>query len=489
MKRYLIYLNLVIVALLVSSCSDDYLDVNNDSNSPTSENVGPDLRLAPALVATAASIQGNRRTNHLGNMFMYNWSQSDGFAWYPDEFAYNVSSSFYQQIWNDAYLNTLQGYRGIVNDLNTPEYANYVAIAKIMESFHFQILVDLYGDIPYSEALQRGENPTPAYDDEVAVYEGIVATLNSAMTMIDNAGSDAIVPGTDDYVFGGDMASWKVFANTIKLRALVRQSDVAGREAYLQEEFAGMDAIGFITDNVTVNPGYLQEAGRQNPFWNTFGADDGGVITNTNNATCATQFILDYLSDKSDPRLNLLFEQPADGHLGVPQGLLNYPEVIYEPDFVSNIGPGLLKSFDQDAVIFSLAENFFNIAEARQKNYLSGSAQIAYENGIQASFDYLGAGDASAYYTQPLENVNWANSDPMEAIITQKWLALIGVDAVQSWFDYSRTGYPRNLPISLQATTADRPVRLFYTSAEQTTNNANVPQQPNAFTAKIFWAN
>ncbi|WP_104735683.1 SusD/RagB family nutrient-binding outer membrane lipoprotein [Hanstruepera ponticola] len=488
MKRYLIYFNLILVALLISSCSDSYLDVNTDTNSPTGENVGPDLRLSPAQVITANSIQGNRRTNHLGNMFMYNWSQSDGFAWYPDEFAYNVSSSFYQQIWNDAYLGALQNYRQL-QDFEGPDYVNYIAIAKIMESFHFQILVDLYGDIPYSEALQRGANPTPKYDDAQAVYEGIVATLNEAMNMIDNATGAAIVPGADDFIFGGNMQDWKVFANTIKLRALVRQSDVAGREGYLQEQFAGMDAIGFISSNVTVQPGYVQEANRQNPFWNTFGADTGGVITNTNNATCATDFILQYLSDKSDPRLNFLFEEPASGHLGVPQGVLNYPEVIWEPQFVSNIGPGLLKGFDQDAVIFSLAESNFNIAEARLKNYLSGSAQAAYESGIQAAFDYLGAGSAAAYYTQPLENVNWANSDPMEAIITQKWLALIGVDAVQSWFDYSRTGYPTNLPISMQATTADRPVRLFYTSGEQTSNNANVPPQPNAFTGKIFWAN
>lgn len=488
MKRYLIYFNLILVALLVSSCSDSYLDVNEDTNSPTAENVGPELRLPPAQLITANSVAGNRRTNHLGNMFMYNWSQSDGFAWYPDEFAYNVSSSFYQQVWNDAYLGALQDYRQL-QDFEGGEYANYIAIAKIMESFHFQILVDLYGDIPYSQALQRGGNPTPAYDDALSVYEGIVATLNEAMMIITNADAGAIVPGSDDLMFGGNMDEWRRFANSIKLRALVRQSDVAGREAYIQEQSIGMDAIGFITDNVGVNPGYLQEAGRQSPFWNTFGQDSGGVITNTNNATCATDFILDYLSAKSDPRLNLLFEEPSSGHLGVPQGILNYPEVIYEPDFVSNIGPGLLKGFNQDAIIFTLAENNFNIAEARLKGILPGNAQLAYESGIQAAFTYLGGGDASAYYTQPIENVSWASSDPLEAIITQKWLALIGVDAVQSWFDYSRTGYPRNLPISLQATTPDRPVRLFYTSGEQTSNNANVPQQPNAFTGKIFWAN
>ncbi|MBK5210474.1 MAG: SusD/RagB family nutrient-binding outer membrane lipoprotein, partial [Flavobacteriaceae bacterium] len=94
------------------------------------------------------------------------------------------------------------------------------------------------------------------------------------------------------------------------------------------------------------------------------------------------------------------------------------------------------------------------------------------------------------YYSRAIPNVGWAASNnKLEAIITQKWIAVNGITAEQSWFDYSRTGYPSNLPISSQATSSDRPVRLYYPASEFSSNGANVPAQPNAFTAKIFWAN
>ena len=109
---------------------------------------------------------------------------------------------------------------------------------------------------------------------------------------------------------------------------------------------------------------------------------------------------------------------------------------------------------------------------------------------IQASFSYLGVGDASTYYSKDINLVGWsASSNKLEAIITQKWIALNGIDAIQTWFDYSRTGYPSNLPISKLASTPDRPVRLFYPSSEVTSNTGNLPAQPDAFNSKIFWAN
>ncbi|NNL15498.1 MAG: SusD/RagB family nutrient-binding outer membrane lipoprotein, partial [Flavobacteriaceae bacterium] len=379
--------------------------------------------------------------------------------------------------------NALKQYAAL-RSYSGDENVNYRAIGKIMESFHFQILVDIYGDIPYSEALLRGGNPTPKYDDAQEVYTGIIATLDEAIMMIDGAGDDALVPGSDDITFGGDMDMWKVFANTIKLRVLVRQGG---------GDFSGMAAIGFMSDDVMVQPGYSQDDNKQSPIWDNYGFDTAGGIINNNDATCATDYILQYLQDRNDPRIDYIYEEPATGHLGVFQGLLDYDNPVvdqFEPSKVSNLGPGILVSPSQPAAIFLAADSYFLQAEAIQRGYLTGDAQTAYENGIQASFDYLGAGDASAYYGQPTANVSWAASpDKIEAIITQKWLATNSLDAIQSWFDYSRTGFPSDLPISALASTPDRPVRLFYPASEVTSNNANVPNQSNAFTDKIFWAN
>ena len=219
----------------------------------------------------------------------------------------------------------------------------------------------------------------------------------------------------------------------------------------------------------------LKEAGKQNPIWDTFGWDPSGSQTMNSKATCATDYILTYLSSNNDPRIDYLYEKPATGHLGVPQGLLDYDTPVvdaYVPELVSNIGPGILKSATQDAVIFSLAENYFNQAEAANKGFITvtDEGQDLYEKGITASFEYLGldAADATDYYSQVKTLVGWdISSNKIEAIITQKWIAVNGITAEQSWFDYNRTGFPlESSGTHFLATTADRPVRLFYIAGE-----------------------
>ncbi len=483
MKNILKYVNLLIVILLLTSC-EDFLDVNVDPNNPTT--VTPDLVLPVAQKYTADLIQGTgtRYINTIGNMMMYNWSQSDGFAWYPDEFKYNVTSSFYAGIFNISYTNALKQYQ-ILTQLDE-SYDNYKAIGMIMKAYHFQLLVDLYGDVPYTEALLRKDNATPVYDDAAFIYEDLLTQLTAAISLIKSTTSTK-VPGADDTMFEGDMDEWIKFANTVALRIAVRSSNNAAITAIYAE------GSGFITDDVLVNPGYSKDEGKQNPLWNFYQEDASGTLTLTSKATCATDFILNYLATRNDRRIDFLYEKPATGHLGVPQGLLDYDTPVadaFVPELVSNIGTGLLKSFDMGANIFSLAESYFNQAEAALNVPSVGNAQSFYEEGITASFDYLGATGASTYYGQNINNVNWAaSSNKLEAIITQKWIAVNGITAEQSWFDYSRTGYPSNLPISIRATTSDRPVRLFYPASELSSNGGNVPSQPDAFTAKIFWAN
>lgn len=496
MKNILKTINVLAVILLLASCSEAYLDVNEDPNNPLT--VSPDLMLPVALNYSAFDQERNRGQNTLGNMLMYNWSQSDGFSWYTTEFQYLVTTSFYQQNFNTPFGNTLKQYQSIA-EVEGAENGYYHAIAMIMKAYTFQILVDQYGDIPYFEALQRGGNATPAYDDAQTIYEDLIVQLTAAIDLIDatDALDNAVQPGADDGMYGGNMDDWKRFANSVKLRILVRQSDMSGRSGYIQSELAAIAAegSGFVTDDVRNNIGYAQITNQQNPKWNALGQDVGGTNTLNNDATCATPFVLDYLTNTNDGRLDYIYEKPGTGHLGVIQGLLNYDETPLGvdglvPDKVSNIGPGILKGPDQDAIMMTLAEVYFNQAEAVLKGLMSGDDEALYNAGVRASFSYLGAGSADAYLAQTLQLVKYSvSNNKLEAIITQKWIATNGIDAIQSWFDYSRTGYPSNLPISVLAPHADRPVRLFYPSSEITTNGLNVPTQPDAFSAKIFWAN
>lgn len=490
MKKYN-FLTKALVAILliggISSC-EEYLDVNTDPNNPTS--VSPNLILPVAQHYTAGYMHGDRRVSHLGNMLMYNWSESQGFSWYNDEFAYLVTTTFYSNLFDVAYVNPLKQYQLLVN-LEDANYKNYTAIGKIMKAYHFQILVDLYGDVPYSEALTRSEIASPKYDNAEDIYEDLVVELSEAITLINEAEDiiTSVVPGNDDAIFHGDMLLWKKFANSIKLRILTRQSDLASNQTYITNELAAIatEGSGYIDSDVIISPGYINEENKQNPFWAAFGKSPNGANTLTNNATCATEYIITLLQNTNDPRINRLYETPATGHLGLDQGLEPGPE--YAPAFVSNIGPGLLISASQGSKIFTLAEDKFNQAELALKGF-GGDAETLYYDGIAASFASLGAGSSAGYTAQAIENVNYAaSSDKLEAIITQKWLAVNGTTAEQSWFDYNRTGFPSNLPISAEASTSDRPVRLFYPASELSSNAANVPTQPDAFTSKIFWAN
>ena len=498
MKNILISIKMMAVVLLLSSCSDSFGDMNIDPNNPST--VSPNLILPVALNYSAFSQERNRGNNTLGNLMMYNWSQSDGFSWYTDEFLYQVTPSFYQQNFDYVYTNALKQYNSLTI-LDGEKYGYYVAIGNIMKAYHFNILVDTYGDVPYSEALKRGGNPTPKYDNAQEIYTDLVAQLTAAITLINateaNTTVKPVLPGSDDGVFEGDMMMWKKFANSIKLRMLTRQSGMAARAAYINTQLAviAAEGSGYVTSSVEVNIGYNASANQQSPKWDAFGADVSGTKTNNNDATCATDYILTYLTNTNDPRINFLYEKPATGHLGVMQGLQNYDETplgadALVPAKVSNIGPGILKSATQGAVLYTAAESYFNQAEIDLKFKGGANAQALYEAGIQASFDYLGAGIATTYFTQAKDLVNWNTStNKLQAIITQKWLAVNGIDAIQSWFDYNRTGFPKNLPISALASTADRPVRLAYPASEVTSNGLNLPAQPNVFTAKIFWAN
>ena len=253
------------------------------------------------------------------------------------------------------------------------------------------------------------------------------------------------------------------------------------------------EGSGYITVDAGSNIGYNNSTNQQSTFYGTYKANVEGTLLNNFKATCATPFVLNTLTNLNDPRIDFIYEIPLSGsHLGVEQGLSPYPSPVgtLGEDNVSNIGPGLLVSDEQDVIIFTLAEANFLQAEAAHKSLLNTiTAEDAYKNGVKASFNYLGA-NIGDYLTQATPLTNWAASpNKIEAIITQKWIALNGINAGQTWFDYSRTGYPTGLPVSLQASTSERPVRLAYPNSEITGNTANVPSQPNVFTTKIFWAN
>lgn len=475
---------------LLLSCSN-YLDINEDPNNPT--NVKPELLLASSQNSGAQRL--NVSMNQVGNLIMYNWANNiEEFIAFQDEMQYIVNSTFYDDVWNNLYL-SISNFNQI--DKTTLEgYDNYRGISKIMKAFYFQYLVDLYGDIPYTEALKRDLDLTPAYDEAEFVYDDLIVQLDAAIDLIKNAPASSLNPGDNDIMLHGDMDEWVKFANTIKMRILIRQSGMPSKQAYIADKFQDIvnEGSGFITENVTSNPGYITSTGKMNPFFENFGTTLSGSPTTDNRAVKGTQYTVDYLFDTNDTRLEKIYAPiPGGGFAGINQGAPDEQGTIVVP--YSGLGSGILKNFTQDAYIMTAAESFLLQAEAVAKGYITGSAQGLYESGIEASYETLGltAAEASTYYSQSINLVGWAASagNELEAIGTQKWIALNSINGIESWIEYTRTGFPSGIPLSLIASRPQRPIRLMYPNSEYVANSENVPNQTteDAFSSPIFWDN
>ena len=488
MKKQILILACAI-GLLNMSC-EEYLDVNTSPNNHTSDNVPANLVLAGAM-ETIFPIQSNTM-NRLGNAFMNTWgpnvnSFTGGFA---DEFSLAVDNTFYSGIWDSLYLG-ISPFQSIINS-DGSTYNNHKAIAMVMKSFYMQYIVDLYGDAPYTQAFLRGDNLTPSYDNDMSIYMALMTQLDDAIALIE--GQEGAIVGNEDIMFEGDMGNWKRFANTVKLKMLVRLSTKAqaGTDAalttYVADQFAALDQ-DFVSQDVTINPGYSDDSNdRLNPFYRTYGFDNEGNVSTTNNfirgSEHAIQFLQGTSTGTSDPRLGLIYAPNSSNQfVGIQQGEDNAATDL------SGLGIGLLVAPGQDGYVMTGAESFFLQAEARFHAYLPGNPEESYNAGIQASFDLLGAGSSVAYAGNA--GVSYAAAtNKIEAIMTQKWIAVNGINAIESWIDYTRTGFPI-VPLPTSAQFSDKPNRLMYPNSEYSGNAANVPTQTqaDAFSTKIFWDN
>ncbi|MCW1147391.1 SusD/RagB family nutrient-binding outer membrane lipoprotein [Flavobacterium lacisediminis] len=485
-----------LVALAFFSC-DNYLDINENPNQATESNVNPKLTLAAVQTASYSPLV--RRMNELGSVFMNQWGPNvNSFTGgYAEEFGITMSNNFYEDIWTSVYRSTYE-YSNIIN-YPSANYDNHKAIAKIMKSFYFQYLVDIYGDIPYSQAHLGTANAFPAYDDDQAIYRDLIVQLDSAINMINNAPSTTVQVGGEDVMLGGDMSTWVKFANTLKLRILLRQATKAETDAatatYLADQFAALDQ-NFINVDLTINPGYSNaKDSQQNPWINmmwelNLNASGGRVERNTFRFRKASDYIANELNNSADPRRSRLFTTTSGNVVGVVQGSPTAPTTI------SSFGPGLMVEHSQDGYVMLLAESLLLQAEAAHRGFISGDPQALFDQAIQASCAMLGVTSTNA--DNYIANINGtdgkgyaASTDKIQAIMYQKSIALCSINGLESWIEYTRTGYINNIPMPLGATspTGQKPMRLMYPTSELASNSANVPALSvnQSFTTAPFW--
>lgn len=478
-----------------ASCSDNFFDVNDNPNDPGVST--PSLTLP---VAQQQLVELNAQSMmYLGNMLMYNWATPSNWSANEAYFRYEITSSFHATIFETSYVSIFKNLTYVENyedETEAAAYNEYKAISLILKAFQYQYVVDLYGDVPYNEANLRGENTTPIYDSAEEVYKGNIEALNEAVALLSDLADNDENPEAHDIIFNGDVNSWIQFANTIKLRYLMRLSEEASSVVDIAGEISKIEAngLGFITSDVMANPGYSDNEDKLSPFYGYFRNAGTGLQSDRGDYTVASDFTMDYLESTNDPRLKRLYaEAQAGGYKGAPQDT-DLPGEGFRSEELSKVGPGLIKGPAVDQPVMLLAEALLLQAEAVERGFISGNAKELYQDAITASFEFLEVPDAIAaaeeYYTQGMPNVNYDNSsNKIEAIITQKWIALNGTSSIESWVEYNRTGYPKDVPLPENTTRSHRPYRLLYPNSERARNANNIPGQTgdDAFNQKIFW--
>lgn len=463
----------------------DFLDVNEDPNNPIRETLPLKAKLPAAQVASVNQETGE--LNQIGALWGGYWgTTNEGISMFVDLKTYNGPAIRHQrdgiQVWEDVFT-TMLYYKLIWEEADEKGASMYAGISKIMIGWHFMRLVDLYNGVPFDEALAGTAFPTPKYEDGKTVYQKSIDLITEGIEDIKSAS-----PGTeakdDDLIFKGDKTLWAKFGNTIKMRALLRQSQVAEQAGYITAELQKIktEGSGFLGmgENAYVRPGYLNTAGKLNPFWESNYRNVQGVSTANHQDIRPTNFVIQQYERLNDPRLANLYVDVNGSYNGVLFGNPNTAPEYARAETSAFKGPeenqgrpaALFKSYDQPSVLMASFESLFLQAEAAQRGWIDGAAKSFYEQAIQESFKYMevGASEFEDYNSQDEVNLDQA-PDKIARIIEQKWLAMNSISSIEAWNDFRRLGLPE-IPNSLEAPTpASRPLRFMYPETERMTNN------------------
>src|SRR5665213_626755 len=376
---------LVVTIILISSCKKSDFDINSPNpNQPSS--VSPNYVLSAALVSSANQVLGGNA--NFANGWMGYWATYGEQS--PSVLSYNITSDFFSGNWDGTYI-TLENYKFIEDQSAPPNKAYFRAIAKMMKAFHFQRLVDLYNNVPYSDALVS-TNSFPKFDTAETIYKGLVVQLDSAVNIITTA--DALTvdnPGSSDVMFQGNMDLWVKFAHTLKLKILMRLTQMPGGPAYISGNLTGLTTSDFLGEgeDAGINPGYSNSSqAQQSPEWQNIGYTTNGSPTGGNQYTRANSYAVNFYNATNDLlRIQLFYAQNGSG---IIRGrAFGSSDVGQSNSIISGIGSGILSSPTMNAVILPAFESLFIQAEAAQRGFIPGDAAALFKEAVTESFRFL----------------------------------------------------------------------------------------------------
>ena len=451
-------LNLILIlfigsALFMGGCDFVNEEINIDPNKPT--DVSMELLLPPTQTAYAFVAGGDF------GRFATIWSQQHAgverqHAGYE---VYLVKEGDVNGGWTTMYADVLNELSIILTKADETSSPHYAGVAKVMTAASLGMLVDLFGDIPYTQALQGATNLTPTYDNANDVYTTIQTLLDESITDLANGASN-FSPGNDDLIYGGDLALWTAAARTLKARYHLHLSAVDG--AAHASALADIDA-GAITSNAS-SAMIPFEGGNPGP-WFLFEVDRGDVVMSGT--------LIDMMNNISDPRLAVYATQ---NDVGVYAGAA--PGMPDNSPGISRFG-SLYASAASSIAFVSYAEAKFIEAEAAFETGDMARSATAHNEAITASLDAAGVSDTAFLAAEASETMGTIT---LEKILTHKYIALYS--QLEVYNDLRRTGIPALSP-SANSNASNIATRFPYPGDERRFN-INMPQGVTVFD-KIFW--
>lgn len=458
------------------SCSKDLQDLNKDVKNATSASAETfftyGVKSLFDILGTAAYTIGPSSSAMMGQV----WSQHVTLVTYT-----NLPQYFYSARWDDLYANVLKNLNESILVIEKKEAIgaaeekrkkNMLAIVEIMKVQTFVILVETFGDIPYTESLDYA-NSLPKYDDAQTVYIDLIKRLSTAIDNLDISASGFVI---GDPVYKGNVEKWKKFGNSLKLKMGMRIIDadnVLGTKTILE---AAPGVFKSNTDNAVLN--YLNETPNTNPLWLN-------AVQGNRKDVVITKPLIDSMNVRNDPRRDVFFTKKNGSFIGGIYGqVIPFDTYSNYGDFFRNPSvPGILLDF-------SSVE--FLLAEAAERSILGSplEAESHYNNAIKASFNYYGINNPDEYLAQPKVNYSTAYGSWKQKIGVQKWIALFN-QGLEAWTEYRRLDFPvLYAPDGAYVETV--PVRSTYPISEQTLNGVNYKAASAAIgedllTTKLFW--
>ena len=486
----------MIMLVFGTGCRTDLTGINTNPNSPTS--APPGALFTGAVNSAVTRFNGSASTLSMAALFAQHVAQVQ----YVEEDRGHIASATINGLNTGAYSGELQDLQKVRQAGVAKDAASLWGPATVMQSWVFQNLTDLWGDIPYSEALQGdvpGGSLAPAYDPQEAIYAGVLKSLAEASAAMKIVPSTQVGLGTADLVYRGDLGKWQRLANTLRARMALRmlRRDPAKGTA----ELAAALTAGLLTGNgdnaAVVWPG---DGVFDNPLSRTFATRDDHRVSKS---------LLDTMLTLRDPRVRI-YAQPTRAdptrYAGLQNGLDNAtvspffnttsrPGTIFYPGATSYGVIGTTAGRRTPSYIATYAEAAFIMAEAAERGIgASGNSASFYNAAVTASILQWGgtAAEAQAYLAQP--GVAYAGgATGLQQIGLQKWIALY-TQSIEAWSEWRRTGNPASIRMGPRAYSDVRevPRRILYPSNEQSVNATNLAaaisrQGPDTYSTRMWW--